>query len=108
MFQDFAARQSAVETAAAAGPRDEAAVLIARYPDLSKVELARLIDLYRKFSALDSALIISDQQLAANLDRFVEENRAKVRLPFRQYAGLVAYALLAVVAVAWAVAVAST
>jgi hypothetical protein len=108
MYQDFAARRPATEGPAAPSPRDEAAALIARYPNLSEGELARLINLYRRFSSLDSALIISDEQLAPKLDRFVADNRAKVKLPFRQYAGLVAYALLAVVAVAWAVAVASS
>jgi len=91
-----------------ASGRDEAAALIDRYPNLSEIELARLINLYRRFSALDSALIISDGRLAPKLDRFVADNRSKVRLPFRQYAGLAAYAALAAGAVGWAVAVASS
>jgi hypothetical protein len=107
MFQDVAATRSPIASPASIAPREEAAALIARYPDLSEIEVVRLINLYRKFSALDAALIISDEELAPKLDRFVEDNRARVKLPFRQYAGLVAYALLAVIAVAWAVAVAS-
>ena len=55
MFQDFAARQFAFNQVEP--PRrpavEEAAELIDRYPNLSEIELARLINLYRDFSALE-------------------------------------------------------
>jgi hypothetical protein len=85
---------------------EEAAELIDRYPDLGEVELARLISLYRDFSALDSALIISDQRLGPRLDRFYADHRSKLRAPFRQYAALVLYGVLTIGAVVWAWAVA--
>jgi hypothetical protein len=107
MFQEFPARQSAVAGAPGSTAREEAAALIDRYPNVSETELARLINLYRGFSALDSALIVSDDRLGPKLDNFYADHRSKLRLPLRQYAGLVAYAMLAVIAVAWAVAVAS-
>ena len=65
----------------AAGPRDEAAELIGRYPNLSEIELARLVNLYREFSALDTALIISDEQLGPKLDLFFADHRSKVESP---------------------------
>ena len=108
MFQDFAARQFAFSQVEP--PRrpavEEAAELIERYPNLSEIELARLINLYRRFSALDTALLLSDDGLAPKLDRFTTEHRSKVRLPLRQYAGLLVYTLLTLAAVAWAIAVA--
>ena len=109
MFQDFAARQFAFSQVEA--PRrpavEEAAELIDRYPNLSQIGLARLIDLYRSFSALDSALIISDRRLGPKLDRFCGDHRSKLRPPFRQYAALVLYGVLTIGAVVWAWAVAS-
>jgi hypothetical protein len=80
--------------------------LLARYPNLSEIELAALIALYRRFSALDTALLLSDEELAPKLDRFTAENRSHVRLPFRQYAGLVAYTVLTLGVLAWAISVA--
>jgi hypothetical protein len=91
---------------AAPRPFDEARELIRRYPDLSDGELDRLIDLYRQFSALDMAFVLSDDELAPRLDRFSADHRSKIRLPFRQYAGLTAYAVATLAVVAWAIAVA--
>jgi hypothetical protein len=106
MFQEFGAKALTLDQQpAAATPRDEAAALIRRYPNLSETELARLINLYRGFSALDMALILSDEQLTPNLDRFSRDHRSKIRTPFRQYAALVGYAIIAVVALAWTMTV---
>jgi hypothetical protein len=91
----------------AATPRDEAVELVGRYPNLSEIELARLINSYRELSALDMALMLSDESLAPKLDRFSSDHRSKIRTPFRQYAALVGYAVVAVIAVAWAAAVAT-
>jgi hypothetical protein len=109
MFQDFAARQFAFSQVEP--PRrpavEEAAELIARYPNLSEIELARLINLYRGFSALDSALIISDPALGFKLDRFCADHRSKLGPPFRQYAALILCGVLSIGIVVWALAVAS-
>ena len=104
MFQEFSAKALAVDPPQAPAPRplEEARELISRYPNLSETDLARLINLYRELSALDMALILSDEKLAPNLDRFSADHRSKIRTPFRQYAALVGYAVVGVAAVAWA------
>ena len=109
MFQEFGANALAVQSPQAERERrrEEACELIARYPSLSETELALLINLYRGFSALDMAMVISNDELAPNLDRFSTEHRSKLRTPIRQYAALVIYAVLTVVALGWAAAVAS-
>jgi hypothetical protein len=83
-------------------PSDEARELIARYPNLSEAELVRLISQYRDLSALDMALMLSDDNLAPKLDRFSSDHRSRTRTPFRHYAALLAYAAVAVGMVAWA------
>lgn len=80
----------------------QAAELLRRYPHLSDVELARLINLYRQLSALDSALLISDGDLASKLNLFFADHRAKVRTPFRHYAALVGYAVIGIAVLVWA------
>jgi hypothetical protein len=109
MFQEFSAKALAVDSPHAPAPRplEEVRELIGRYPNLSETDLARLINAYRQLSALDMALMLSDEKLAPNLDRFSADHRSKIRTPFRQYAALVGYAVAGVAAVAWA-AVAST
>ena len=72
------------------GRVEEARELIGRYPNLSEIELARLINLYREFSALDVALIISDEQLGPKLDLFFADHRSKVRVPFASMPGSLA------------------
>ena len=106
MFQDFNSAASArVRVLAPGSPSlEQAAELIGRYPKLGEIELIRLINLYRQLSALDVALMISDEQLAPRLDRFVREHRSQLRTPFRQYAVLVAIAIMGIVLVAWVVA----
>jgi hypothetical protein len=109
MFQNFSAKAFSFEPPQPAAPRplDEARELISRYPNLSEVELARLINLYRGFSALDMALALSDEALAPNLDRFTADHRSKIRTPFRHYAPLVGYAVIGLAVLGWAIAVAS-
>jgi hypothetical protein len=53
------------------------------------------------------ALMLSDEELAANLDRFSSDHRSKIGAPFRHYAALVGYAMVGLVVIAWAVALAS-
>jgi hypothetical protein len=109
MFQDLNAQ--AVSGGHPQGPTgvalQQAAELIDRYPNLSEIELARLINLYRELSALDVALMISDDELGPRLGRFVQEHRSKVRTPFRQYAVLVAIAVAGIALLLWALLVAA-
>ena len=78
--------------------------LIDRYPMVSEVELARLINFYRDLSALDVALMISDEKFGPKLDLFFKDHRSQIRTPFRDYAILVAIAMAGFVIIGWAVA----
>lgn len=104
MFQSYNASVRPFEPSSsrAPPPADEVRQLIARYPNLSEIELARLINLYRELSALDMALMLSDEKLAPRLDRFSVDHRSRIRTPFRQYAALVGYAVAFIAALAWA------
>lgn len=107
MYQYVGAKALAPEQIEAVdAPLEQVRHLVGRYPNLSETELARLINLYRNLSALDMALMLSDDALAPKLDRFAKKHRTDVRPPFRQYAGLLMYAVLTIGAVIWAVAVA--
>lgn len=109
MFRNFTSTVPTVDHAQSPTPipLDEARELIGRYPDLSGAETDRLISLYRAFSALEMALVLSDKVLAPRLDRFAADFRSKIRPPFRHYAALLLYAVLGVASLAWAAAVAS-
>jgi len=109
MFQTISAKALPFEQPLSPAPRpvDEARELISRYPNLSETALARLINLYRGRSALDVALMLSDEKLASRMDRFSADNRSRIRTPFRQYAALVAYAFVGVAVITWAAAFAS-
>lgn len=106
MFQAIGAKAPPISpTARTAGSTAaQARALISRYPNLSETELALLINLYRELSALDMAMMISDDEIAAKLDRFSAEQRSSIRTPFRQYAALVGTGVLGIFAIAWALA----
>ena len=106
MFQDFSEARFARAQLPPRPQAQEAAALLHRYPNLSEIELARLINIYRGLSALDVALMMSDASVAPHLDRFSTENRSKIRVPFRQYAMLAFLGFLAVATVAWAIGMA--
>ena len=109
MFQDFNAKALSIgqQQSPVSPALGEARELIRRYPNLSEIELARLINLYRGLPALDMALMLSDEESAPNLDRFSADHRSRIRTPFRQYAALVAYAVVGAAVVVWAAAFAS-
>lgn len=109
MFQDFNAKALSFGQPQSPIPPtlDETRELVRRYPNLSEIELARLINLYRGMSALEMALMLSDEESAPNLDRFSADHRSRIRTPFRQYAALVGYAVVGIAVVAWAAAFAS-
>ena len=109
MFQSLSAKALAFEPpkSPAPTPADEVRELLGSYPNMSETALARLINLYRGLSALDVALMLSDEKLAPRLDRFSSDHRSRIRTPFRQYAALVAYAFVGVAVITWAAAFAS-
>ena len=102
MFQDFSPKALARDQAEQQAAAQHAAELIARYPDLSAIELASAVKSYRQLSALDMALMISDEALAPKLDRFYKDNWRKLRTPFRQYAVLLAIAVVGIILAIWA------
>jgi hypothetical protein len=106
MFRSFNASTVPFEQPRHPHPRplDEARELIGRYPNLSEIELARLINVYRELSALDMALLLSDEELTPRLDRFSADHRSRIRTPFRHYAALLAYVVVGLGVVVWAVA----
>ena len=106
MFQSLNANAPPFEHAKWHAPRplDEVRELIGRYPNLNEAELARLVNLYRGLSALDMALMLSDERVAPRLDRFSADHRSKIRTPFRQYAALVVYAVVGLGVLVWAAA----
>ena len=81
-FENIAHDNRVAMSGKALSPASEASELVGRYPNLSELELARLINLYRQFSALDLALMISDEELGPRLDRFFTDHRAKVNFRF--------------------------
>lgn len=109
MFQEFNARAFASGQALPPPPikAQEARELIERYPNLSEFELARVTNLYHELSALDMALMLSDEGLAPKLDRFVKDRRSKVRPPFHHYAALLGYGLVGIAVLVWAAMFAS-
>ena len=103
MFQTFNESEGALAPQKPSPrPAEEARVLLGRYPNLSPVELARLINLYRELSALDMALMLSDEELSSRVDSFSADHRSKLRPPFRHYAALIAYAVVGLVVLVWA------
>ena len=106
MLQEFGANALAHEQADAPASiaLRQFSELIDRYPMVSEVELARLINLYGHLSALDVALMISDEKFGPKFDRFFDDHRSKIRTPFRQYAILVAIAVAGFAIIGWALA----
>lgn len=101
-FQDLGAKALANEQAGQRVIAEQVSELIERYPQLSPTELSRAISLYRQLSALDMALMLSDEALAHKLDRFYKDNWRKLRTPFRQYAVLLAIGVGGIALAVWA------
>lgn len=49
--------------------------LLLRYPDLSENELSEMIEFYRTASALDTALIASNDKISAQAKQFCSDHR---------------------------------
>ena len=86
---------------------EEAAALVARYPDLTRRELDRLLSIYARVPTVEAALMISDDVLGPKLDLLFKHHHAELATPFRQYAALVAIAVAGILVIAWSVAFAS-
>ena len=55
------------------------AVLLRRYPDLSREELEDLIESFQRLSSLDFVLLNSNAHLAPIIDRFRSEHRHRLK-----------------------------
>lgn len=79
----------------------ESVELLSRYPDLTPIELDRLIGMYPKIPMLQVALMSADDELAPKLEAFQKDCGRKVRTPIRQIAGLLAPLALLIALVLW-------
>lgn len=77
--------------------------LLCRYPNLSDPERAGLIADFRRLSNLDIAFMLSDPDVAPNLERFRRENKRETAEPFRNYALLIAIAIAGIAATVYAI-----
>ncbi len=77
----------------------EAEALLMRYPNLSEVELATLINLFPYIRILDLGMMTSDDRLAGKLDAFHRDHGKRLRTP--------GWALIAILAVPAVILVAS-
>lgn len=72
-----------------AGTRTRAEQLLARYPDLAETELAELLVLFRKkLSAMDQAMIASEEHLVVQYAAFKREHVNRFNLHDLRNAGL--------------------
>lgn len=79
----------------------ESVELLSRYPDLTSIELDRLIGMYPKIPMLQVALMSADEELAPKLEAFQKTWGRKIRTPIRQIAGLLAPLALLIGLVLW-------
>ena len=73
------------EAASRLGVHERAAVLISRYPNLSRAQIENLAGLMPKLSALDLSLMMSDESLAPRLESFVASHRELIAPSFSDY-----------------------
>ncbi|AKM09797.1 hypothetical protein [Croceicoccus naphthovorans] len=74
---------------AGAGTRTRAEQLLARYPDLAETELAELLALFRKkLTAMDQAMIASEEHLARQYTAFKRDHINRFNLHDLRNAGL--------------------
>lgn len=104
MFQDFAARELvAPRRDAAALCADDAATLIGRYPNVSEIELARLINLSSAVFRAGGGVTELDKRTRSKLNDFRAGHRSKIRPPLSHHAALLAIAVGGIFLAAWAV-----
>lgn len=82
--------------AVAAAPQARAAELLASYPDLAKPQLDELIAMFPRLSALDLALMMSDDQVGPRLEAFCATHRERLGPSLADYAVIAAILCLPV------------
>lgn len=78
------ARTSRMGIGASPVSRDRVAELLARYPGISKNENREILEFMRTGRHLDIGLLTSNQELAPNLDAFMDEHRRHFRVSIRE------------------------
>jgi hypothetical protein len=76
----------------------QAEALLSRYPNLSEVELATLINLFPYIRILDLGLMTSDERLGGKLDAFRREHGNRLRTPISSLIAFAAVPAIIVVA----------
>jgi hypothetical protein len=93
---------TAEEARALRWSRQRAAELLARYPDLTKTEVAEIVDFLRNGSSLDVGLLTSQLELRPQLDAFTAEHKKELQLGLGEAAAAVA-GIAAFLALCWLV-----
>ena len=102
MTEELSPRAAALEAAKANRfLAKEVGGYLRRYPELAENERRALIDDYRQLSNVDIAIMLSNPDIASNLQRFRAENKRETKEPFRNYAVLVILGVLSVVLMAY-------
>ena len=78
-----------------------AEALVQRYPNLSEVELAELINLMPRLPVLDFGLMAADPVMSSRLDDFYREHGRKVRTSVAPLVIFLLLPLAVVAATAW-------
>lgn len=66
----------------------ESVELLNRYPDLTPIEIERLIGMFPRIPMLQVALMSADEELAPKLEKFQQDCGRKIRTPMWQIVGL--------------------
>jgi hypothetical protein len=93
---------AAAEARALRTSRQEAAELLARYPEISKAEVAQIIDFLRTGRHLEVGLLTSNDKLRPKLDAFIADHKGKLQLGFGEAAAAVA-GIAGFIALCWLV-----
>jgi hypothetical protein len=75
----------------------QAKTLLSRYPNLSEVELAKLINLFPYIRILDLGLMTSDERLAGKLQAFHRDHGKKLKTPISSLVAFMAVPMIIVV-----------
>lgn len=80
--------------------RERASELLARYPRVSEEEVREILQFIRTGRHLDIGLLSSDDRLRPNLDTFMKDHKADLRVHWREGAAVVG-GILVLLITAW-------
>ena len=70
--------------------RERVAVLLARYPTVTKNDKREILEFMKNGRHLEIGLLTSDEKLRPNLDAFMEDHKRHFRVSFGEAAAVVA------------------